>query len=89
MQPCAWLAHWRAHATLHFDATLQGEPETDPVGIELASRAVARQEGVRAAAEMVKDRHHGENAKDITLAIREGEEPVATIRLSLTIEEPS
>jgi hypothetical protein len=44
---------------------------------------------VRAAAEMVKDRHHGENAKDITLAIREGEEPVATIRLSLTIEEPS
>jgi DNA-binding IclR family transcriptional regulator len=72
----------------YFDATLQGEPETDPEGIELASRAVARQEGVRAAAEMVK-RHHGENAKDVTLAIREGEEPVATIRLSLTIEEPS
>ena len=44
---------------------------------------------MRAAAEMVKDRHHGENAKDVTLAIREGEEPVATIRLSLTIEEPS
>ncbi|MFL5006003.1 MAG: DUF6894 family protein [Microvirga sp.] len=73
----------------YFDATLQGEPEADPEGIELASRAIARQEGVRAAAEMVKDRHHGENAKDITLAIREGEEPVATIRLSLTIEEPS
>jgi hypothetical protein len=73
----------------YFDATLQGEPETDPEGIELASRAVARQEGVRAAAEMAKDRHVGENAKDITLAIREGEEPVATIRLSLTIEEPS
>ena len=49
----------------------------------------AAQEGVRAAAEMAKDRHVGENAKDITLAIREGEEPVATIRLSLTIEEPS
>ena len=63
MQPLAWLAHWRAHATLLLC--------------------------VRAAAEMVKDRHHGENAKDITLAIREGEEPVATIRLSLTIEEPS
>ena len=87
--------HWRGlrigarMPRFYFDATLQGEPEADPEGIELASRAIARQEGVRAAAEMVKDRHHGENAKDVTLAIREGEEPVATIRLSLTIEEPS
>jgi len=67
----------------------RASPRPTPEGIELASRAIARQEGVRAAAEMVKDRHHGENAKDVTLAIREGEEPVATIRLSLTIEEPS
>ena len=73
----------------YFDAVLQGQAETDPVGVELANRAVARQEAVRAAAEMAKDRHLGENVKDITLAIREGDEPVATIRLSLRVEEPS
>src|SRR4051812_16929752 len=58
-----------------FDAVLQGQLETDPEGIELANRGVARQEAVRAAAEMAKDRHLGESAKDITLAIREGSEP--------------
>jgi hypothetical protein len=71
----------------YFDVVLQGQPETDPVGIELVSRHVARQEAVRAAAELAKDPHVGENAKDITLAIREGEEPVATVRLSLKIED--
>ena len=72
----------------YFDAVLQGKPEADPVGIELDNRDVARQEAVRAAAEMAKDRHVGENAQDITLAIREGDDPVATVRLCLKIEEP-
>jgi len=73
----------------YFDAMLQGQAETDPVGVELANRAVARQEAVRAAAEMAKDRHLGENAQDITLEVREEDEHVATVRLSLRVEEPS
>jgi hypothetical protein len=38
---------------------------------------------------MAKDRHLGENAQDITLEVREEDEHVATVRLSLTVEEPS
>jgi len=48
---------------------------------------VARQEAIRAAAEMAKDQHLDGNARDITVAIREGDKPVATIRLSLKIED--
>jgi hypothetical protein len=38
---------------------------------------------------MVKDQHLDGNARDIMIAIREGSDPVATIRLSLRIEEAS
>ena len=71
----------------YFDAVLQGRTETDREGVELSDRAVARQEAIRAAAEMAKDQHLDGNARDITVAIREGDKPVATIRLSLKIED--
>jgi hypothetical protein len=71
----------------YFDAVLNGEPEPDPEGIELDSRDTARQEAVRAAAEMAKDRHLGGNAREFTVKVREGSEPFATIRLSLKIED--
>jgi hypothetical protein len=71
----------------YFDATVNGEALPDPEGIELDTRAVARTEGLRAVAEMVKDQHLNGNARDI--AIPEGSDPVATIRLSLKIEEAS
>jgi hypothetical protein len=71
----------------YFDAVLQGRTETDREGVELADRAVARQEAIRAAAEMAKDQHLDGDARDITVAIREGDKPIATIRLSLKIEE--
>ena len=73
----------------YFDATVNGEALPDPEGIELDTRAVARTEGLRAVAEMVKDQHLNGNARDIMIAIREGSDPVATIRLSLKIEEAS
>jgi len=73
----------------YFDATVNGEALPDPEGIELDTRAVARTEGLRAVAEMVKDQHLNGNARDIMIAIREGNDPVATIRLSLKIEEAS
>jgi hypothetical protein len=73
----------------YFDATVNGEALPDPEGIELDTRAVARTEGLRAVAEMVKDQHLNGNARDIMIAIREGSDPVVTIRLSLKIEEAS
>jgi len=73
----------------YFDATVNGEALPDPEGIELDTRAVARTEGLRAVAEMVKDQHLNGNARDIMIAIREGSDAVATIRLSLKIEEAS
>jgi len=71
----------------YFDAVLQGQLETDPEGIELASREVARQEAVRAAAEMAKDRHLGESAKDITLASERATSPSPPFWLFLRVEE--
>jgi hypothetical protein len=71
----------------YFDATVNGDALPDLEGIELDNRAVARVEAVRAVAEMVKDQHLDGNTRDITVAIREGSDPVATIRLSLKIED--
>jgi hypothetical protein len=50
---------------------------------------VARQEAIRAAAEMAKDQHLDGDTRDITVAIREGDKPIAAVRLSLGIEEAS
>jgi hypothetical protein len=71
----------------HFDAVLNGKVAPDPEGVELDSRDTARQEAVRAAAEMAKDSHLDGNARDITVRVREGREPVAIIRLSILIED--
>jgi hypothetical protein len=70
----------------YFDAIMNGDPSRDSEGTELDSRAVARQEGVRAAAEMAKDPRLDGDERSITVSVREGAEPVATIRLSLKIE---
>ena len=71
----------------YIDAIIDGEAMPDPEGIELDNRAVARMEAVRAAAEMVKDRHLVGNARQITVSVREGRGPVVAIRLSLKIED--
>ena len=73
----------------YFDAVLKGQLEPDPEGIELADRAVARQEAIGAAAEMAKDQHLDGDSRDITVAIREGDKPIAAVRLSLRIEDAS
>jgi hypothetical protein len=70
----------------YFDAVLNGEPQPDPEGIELANRDTARQDAVRAAAEMAKDRHLDGNAREFTVKVREGSEPVATIRIRLSLK---
>ncbi|MFL5323744.1 MAG: DUF6894 family protein [Microvirga sp.] len=73
----------------YFDATVNGDALPDPEGVELDTYAAARQEALRAVAEMVKDQHLDGDTRDFTIAIREGAEPVATIRLSLKIEDAS
>jgi hypothetical protein len=71
----------------YFDAVLNGKVAPDPEGVELGNRDTARQEAVRAAAEMAKDSHLDGNARDIIVRVREGREPVATVRLSILIED--
>jgi type IV secretory pathway TrbL component len=56
-------------------------------GLVRSGRSLCEQEAIRAAAEMAKDQHLDGNARDITVAIREGDKSIATIRLSLKIEE--
>ena len=70
-----------------FDTTLNNVTEPDREGVELHDAKTARQEAVRATAEMAKDLAHRSPEQDITIQVQdEAGERVGTVRLTLRID---
>jgi hypothetical protein len=66
----------------YFDVTTDGQFVPDELGSDLPTLAAARKEARVTAAEMAKEGNGGSH--EITIAIRDANELVATVRLSLT-----
>jgi hypothetical protein len=66
----------------YFDVTTDGQFVPDELGLDLPSLAGARKEARVTAAEMAKEGNGGPH--EITIEIRDANELVATVRLSLT-----
>ena len=71
----------------YFDTAVNGKSIEDDEGLELASREIARVEAVKAAAEMAKDA--AATLQEVAVIIREGIEPVLSVRLPRIVEEKS
>jgi hypothetical protein len=68
----------------YFDVTVDDEAGADPDGFDFASLEEACEEARTAAAGMAND--DKASPKEITILVRGGSGPVATVRLSLTCE---
>ena len=70
-----------------FDVIEDGQASADTDGLDLPSVAAARNEALRAATDMARDKDAC--PKDIMIVVRKAAvgEPVATVRLSLTCDE--
>jgi hypothetical protein len=66
----------------YFDLSRDGHFLPDELGLDLPTLAAARKEARVAAAEMAKEGNGGSH--EITIEIRDANELVATVRLSLT-----
>jgi hypothetical protein len=73
----------------YFDTAVNGESMEDDEGVELASREMARMEAVLAAAEMAKDEAARHSLREVAINVREGIEPILSVRLPLIVEEKS
>ena len=71
----------------HFDVCTDGVTAQDHEGVDLPSAEAAQFEAARAAVQMLRERAERKAERaDISIAVRDGTEPVCTVEVALKIQ---